>query len=234
MFTIITPQSIFIRQILLALTCKICLAATVRADPQQIPRRERRKLEVRNRILEASVELVEANGVEATRVVEICERADVAHKTFFNHFASKQHLLSEIARHALNELLADIEQARKQLTSTRGRIQHFFENLAHNVDEAGPMHRELINEIVRIIHEEGDEPDQARKLHDAFESIIREGAVSGDLTDRHSFETLTEMLMGAFYVLMFNWANLNGYPMRERALATARFLADSMTIPKEE
>ena len=200
----------------------------------ELSRRERRKLEVRNRILEASVELIEANGVEATKVVEICERADVAHKTFFNHFASKQHLLGEIAQHALNELLADIEQARKQPTSTRGRIQHFFENLAHNVDEAGPMHRELINEIVRIIHEAGDEPEQARKLHDAFESIIREGAASGDLTDRYSFETLTEMLMGAFYVLMFNWANLDGYPLRDRALEVARFLADSMTLSRKE
>jgi len=205
-----------------------------RSGGGELSRRERRKLEVRSRILEASVELIEANGVEATKVVEICERADVAHKTFFNHFASKQHLLSEIAHHALNGLLVNIEQARKQPTSTRGRIQHFFENLANNVDEAGSMHRELINEIVRIIHEAGDEPKQTRRLHNAFESIIREGAASGDLTDRHSFETLTEMLMGGFYVLMFNWANLENYPLREQARATARFLADSMSVPKEE
>ena len=200
----------------------------------ELSRRERRKLEVRNRILEASVELIEEKGLEATKVVEVCERADVAHKTFFNHFASKQHLLGEIAQRALNELLANIEQARKQPTSTRGRIQHFFENLALNVDEAGPMHRELVNEIVRVIHETGDEPEQARRLHDAFESIIREGAASGDLTDRHSFETLTEMLMGAFYVLMFSWANLENYPLREQARATARFFADSMSVPKKE
>ncbi len=199
----------------------------------ELSRRERRKLEVRSRILEAGVALIEEIGLEATRVVEICERADVAHKTFFNHFTSKQQLLDEIAERALNELLANIEQARKQPTSTRGRIQHFFENLAHNLDEAGPMHRELIGEIVRIIHAAGDEPEQARKLHDAFESIICEGAASGDLADLHGFETLTEMLMGAFYVLMFNWANLEHYPVRERALATARFLADSMTIPTE-
>ncbi len=82
-------------------------------------------------------------------------------------------------------------------------------------------------------------PEQYRnyldpKYRDAFESIIREGAASGDLTDRHSFETLTEMLMGAFYVLMFNWANLENYPLREQARATARFLADSMSVPKKE
>ncbi len=57
-----------------------------RADHSDLSRRERRKLEVRNRILEASTTLFEAKGLEATTVVEICERADVAHKIFFNHF----------------------------------------------------------------------------------------------------------------------------------------------------
>ena len=37
------------------------------------------------------------------------------------------------------------------------------------------------------------------------------------------------MLMGGYYVLMFNWANLDDYPLRKQALATARFLADSIT-----
>jgi len=51
---------------------------------------------------------------------------------------------------------------------------------------------------------------------------------AGDLTTRHSAETLTEMLVGAYYVLLFNWANLPDYPLHERALLTARFLTDAM------
>ena len=45
-------------------------------NPQ--PRRERRKQEVRGRILEAAHDLFEAGGVAGTRVSDICERADVA------------------------------------------------------------------------------------------------------------------------------------------------------------
>ncbi len=197
-----------------------------------LTRRERRKLEVRTRILEAGVSLFEERGIQTTKVVEICERADVAHKTFFNHFPSKQHLLREIAKAALAQLLMDIEDARKQPESTRGRIQHFFAHLAENADQAGPMHRELLAEIVHAAHEVGNEAEQARQLHDAFGAIIYDGVAAGDLSDRHDPETLTEMLMGAFYVLMFNWANVDGYPLRERALATARFLADVMTLQK--
>ena len=60
-------------------------------------RRERRKHELRERILEASRELFDAQGVATTTVAEICERADVAQKTFFNHFETKPQLLREIA-----------------------------------------------------------------------------------------------------------------------------------------
>ena len=180
------------------------------------------------RILEASISLFQQNGVEGTTVVEICEVADVAHKTFFNHFQSKRELLREIAREGVEKVLVHIEESRKAGASSSARIQGFFEGVAEHADEAGPMQRELLSEIVHIGHESGDGPEQARKLHDAFATIVREGLATGDLTQRHSPETLTEMLMGGYYVLMFNWANLDDYPLHERALETARFLTDSM------
>jgi AcrR family transcriptional regulator len=193
-----------------------------------LTRRERRKLEVRARILEASVSLFEDRGIEATTVAEIAELADVANKTFFNHFQSKRELLREIARYGLDQLLENIEEARKQALSTSGRIRHFFAGVAENADQAGPMHRELLAEIVRVAHDEGSE--QARMLHDAFGAIVADGVAAGDITDRHAAETLTEMLMGAYYVLMFNWANFEGYPLHERALETAAFLVDAMAM----
>ena len=189
---------------------------------------------MRSRILEASVELFDTKGIEATTVVEICERADVAHKSFFNHCASKAQLLRLVAEFALGQLLVDIEEARKQPLASRERIHHFFETLAVNADNAGPMHRELLSEIVHAAHSSGTESEQARALHDAFGSLILDGRARGDLCSRHDSTTQTEMLMGAFYVLMFNWAHLDGYPLRERALATANFLADSMTVSTED
>lgn len=179
------------------------------------------------KILEASVALFQQNGIDGTTVAEICEVADVAQKTFFNHFQSKPELLREIAREGVAKVLVHIEEARKQGASSGERIRHFFEGVAEHADEAGPMNRELLSEIVHIGHESGDEAEQARKLHDAFATIVRDGLESGDLTTRHSPETLTEMLMGGYYVLMFNWANLDDYPLHERALETASFLIDA-------
>jgi AcrR family transcriptional regulator len=198
------------------------------SEAADLGRRERRKLEVRGRILEASVSLFQQHGVEQTTVVEICELADVAEKTFFNHFQSRRELLREIARYGVDKLLLQIEEARKQGANSAERIENFFARVAEYADEAGPMGRELLSEIVHIGHEVGDGQEQARKLHDAFGAIVSDGRAAGDLTDRHSPETLTEMILGAYYVLMFNRANLDNYPLHERALETARFLIDAM------
>ena len=198
----------------------------------ELSRRERRKLEVRGRLLEAAEALFDAQGVAATRITEICARADVAEKTFFNHFRGKQDLLREIAGHALDRLLVDLEEARKRPGPTRERLIAFFRCIADNVESAGPMHRELVTEMIHVAHEARLEGEQARALKSAFGALVADGVAAGDLTAEHPLETLTEMVLGAFYALMFNWAHLEGYALRRRALAAARFLGDAMAAPR--
>jgi hypothetical protein len=100
--------------------------------------------------------------------------------------------------------------------------------VAERAVSATPTHRELLTEIIHAIHESGSEPDQARRLHAAFGALVADGLAAGDVTTRHPPETLTEMIMGAYYALMFNWANLDAYPIHERARAAACFLADAL------
>jgi len=206
-----------------------------RRSPSPPPdRRARRKQELRERILDAARELFEEQGVHATKVAEICARADVARKTFFNHFPAKQDLVDELAGRGLDELLAEIDAARRHPGPTAARLARFFEGIAESAREAGPMHREVLNEIIHAAHGAGTQSRQARLLHDAFGAIVRAGLEAGDVTRRHPPEVLTEMVMGAFYALMFNWAHLEGYPIAARARATACFLADAVAPSRLE
>ena len=204
------------------------------AIPTDLSRRERRKLELRARILEAARELFEARGFADTKVAEICERADVAHKTFFNHFPGKQDLVRQFAELAVGELLVDIEAARKQGRSTGERLELFFTGMAERSLEAGPMFREMVTELVHVVHASTRRSEEARKLHDAFAAIVRDGLEAGDVTTRHDAETLTEVILGAYYVLIFNYANLEDFPLTEQATAVARFLADALAPSPEE
>jgi len=192
------------------------------AQTPLLPRRERRKLELRGRMLEAGVALFDAQGIEATTVGEICERADVAQKTFFNHFPSKRHLIREIALEGLAQLHLGLERAGQLSGSPRERIATFFAWVAENGEEMGPLHRELLTEVIHAVHESGDEPEVARRLRAAFAALVR-----SDSPDGYDDPTRTEMVMGVYYVLMFNWAHLEGYALRERASALAGFLGDA-------
>jgi AcrR family transcriptional regulator len=203
------------------------MASPVAAAPG---RRERRRLEVHGRLLEAAAALFDAQGVAPTTVGEICARADVADKTFFNHFGSKQDLLRELAERSLDDLLAQIEEARKAGGTTRERLQAFFGLIATNVERAGPMHRELVTEIIHVAHEARLESRQAQALHRAFRALVDDGRAAGEVARGHDAATQTEMLLGAFYALIFNWAHLPDYPLRRRAQAAARFLGDAFAV----
>lgn len=196
-------------------------------------RRERRKLEVRRRMVEAAEALFEERGVQAVTVAEICERADVAHKTFFNHFPAKHDLVRAMAEEAIEELLAEIDRARTTGRDTRSRLTAFFESVARRASGAGPMHRELMTEIIHAA-QAADESTSARRLHAAFGAIVRDGIAADEVTRRHPAETLTEVILGSYYALMFNWANLEAYPIARRARAVAYFLADALSPQADE
>ena len=191
-------------------------------------RRERRKLEVRRRLLGAAQALFEEKGVQAATVAEICERADVAHKTFFNHFPAKQDLVRAMAEESIEVLLAEIDAARRGGATTANRLGLFFEKVVARAAIAGPMHRDLLTGIIHAAQQADDEPANARRLHAAFGAIVQDGIDAGEVTRAHAAETLTETILGVYYALMFNWANLDDYPIREQADAAARLLADAL------
>jgi len=197
-------------------------------------RRERRKLEVRARIVEAARQLFETRGVTATTVADICEHADVAHKTFFNHFPAKQDVVRAMAAESIQILLEEIETARREGRTTSERLLRFFDGIAKRAGQAGPMQRDVLTEIIHAAQQSPQEPEHARRLHEAFGALVRDGVKAGDVTRRHSVQTLTEMILGAYYVLMFDWANLDDYPIARRARAAARFLADALSPRPEE
>ena len=69
-----------------------------------LSRRERKKQENQQRILEAALDLFETQGVEATTIEAIAEAADISRGTFFNYFPTKESLLSAIAAEELRDL----------------------------------------------------------------------------------------------------------------------------------
>ena len=80
--------------------------------PQPSNRRERRSIELRERIFRAALDLFAKQGFAETTVEDITNAADVGKGTFFNYFPSKEHLLLAFAGMQLATLRLAVEEAR--------------------------------------------------------------------------------------------------------------------------
>jgi hypothetical protein len=139
-----------------------------------------------------------------------------------------------LAYAAIDDLVERLERIRKLPGSTRDRLFDFFEQIAENAEQGGPMQRDLLTETVHALHNARDESRQVLRLHDAFESMVLDGLAEGEIEPAHDSETLTNAILGAFYSLMFSWAHVEGYPIRTQARATASFLSDALSATRAE
>jgi AcrR family transcriptional regulator len=79
------------------------MATEVMTD-RNLSRRERKKIETRQRLLESAFRLFRECGYDTTTVEQIAEAADVAKSTFFNYFGTKETILPALAEWRLQQL----------------------------------------------------------------------------------------------------------------------------------
>src|SRR6201987_5439398 len=81
---------------------------------RQLPssRRERRSMEVRERLFRSALDLFARKGFAETTVGDITNAADVGKGTFFNYFPSKEHILLSFGEMQLAKLKAAFEEMR--------------------------------------------------------------------------------------------------------------------------
>jgi AcrR family transcriptional regulator len=192
-------------------------------------RRERRKLEVRRRIVEAAEGLFAEQGFEGTTVDQIAELADVAQKTFFNHFPTKHDLLVLLANERLERLHSELEEVRRRALPTARKLELFFARGARHIEEEDLLARDVSRELQRLLSSESDAAGaEASKLSGLFAAILRDGQAAGDVRDDRDADFLAEMALGVYSAVMLNWASGVSYPVRRRLAQAASFLGEAL------
>jgi AcrR family transcriptional regulator len=165
-----------------------------------VNRLERRKLEVREKILAAAFDLFLGQGVAATTIEEICERADVANRTFFNHFATRQDMIRALAERRLVNL-HDVVFDRSD-EAIPARLVGVFDDIAAVLAKSGDTYRELIGEMLAT---SGYGVQRGFNLHDTFAELVKEGVARGEVSATHDAETLADIIVGALSGGIVNW-----------------------------
>ena len=163
-------------------------------------RLERRKLEVREKILVAAFDLFLGQGVAATTIEEICERADVANRTFFNHFATRQDMIRALAERRLVNL-HDVVFDRAD-EAIPARLVGVFDDIAAALAKSDDTYRELIGEMLAT---SGYGVQRGFNLHDTFAELVKEGVARGEVSATHNAETLADIIVGALSGGIVNW-----------------------------
>lgn len=197
------------------------------STPASEGRAERRRRETTDRIAEAASALFAESGVAATTVTEICERADVARQTFFNHFPSKHDLVHELAVRGHAFFLEALDEARREGQDTGERLALFFAKLHGAATAAGPLYQELVAEVTRVSIETADE-EFVGSLNHGVERLLRAGRMDGDVSRLHPLDDQVMLVMGTLQALFFEWTHRQDFAMAQRSARMARLLADSL------
>jgi AcrR family transcriptional regulator len=182
---------------------------------------------MRRRILKAALACFRDAGFESTKVTEICEAADVAYGTFFNHFPSKLDLLRALVDESQHTLAERVERLAKAPGSTSGKLGPLFELLTHSAIEFGPGQRDLVEQMVTLGYQESP-ADKDRRLHSIFRSFFESGVARGDVREEE-LDALTEIVLGAFTSLTLSWVHFDDYPVQERSEAVSVLLSRILT-----
>lgn len=116
--------------------------------PLSVGRRERRAAETRVRLFRCTLKLIAQRGLANVTVEDITEAADVGKGTFFNYFASKDHVLGVMAEIQLGRVHEAAVKAAEGRFPIRIVLQQLVRRLAEEPGRSPRLARALISSFL--------------------------------------------------------------------------------------
>jgi NADH dehydrogenase len=140
-------------------------------------RRERKKQETRQRLLQAAWRLFRERGYDETTVSDITEAADVAKGTFFNYFPTKESIVDQIALWRIDLLGEHVLGTADAPDTAIGRIKLMLQAMADEFDPERDLarHMYLARVGAPVRHE------SAHRIGSLMHKLVVQGQQSGEI-----------------------------------------------------
>jgi AcrR family transcriptional regulator len=196
-------------------------------------RREQRKQEFRDRIMDAAIELFRESGIAAVTLEEICELARVSRPTFYSYYASKQELVQALGEKLWLRVAADLtSESLAKSATTAQYLKSFFKVVSRQLGEYSNLERELIREIMVGDVKSGSSLAVMKGLIEMFIAVYTEGQRRGDVGNLYPVDFLAEMTMGGINTVMMRWAVEDNYPLERRLRQLADYIPRMLELKR--
>jgi len=113
-------------------------------EKPQTGRRERRRMETREKIFRAAMQLFAERGFFQTTTEDITEAADVGQGTFFNYFPTKQHVLTVLTEKQMGWAMLARQEADAGKLSIHDVLNRLMHNIAQEPGKSQALTRSLM------------------------------------------------------------------------------------------
>ncbi|HWM22812.1 MAG TPA: TetR/AcrR family transcriptional regulator [Ilumatobacteraceae bacterium] len=176
-------------------------------SPAGAGRRERKKLETRERIFESGVALFATHGYDSATMEQIGERADVSRATVFNYFARKEDIVFEwfgrLRAEFAKALASDDQHTVDQHTvDSTSRLRFAFRVLADLYEDDPATGRAMVRAWQRaggpLLADESDAPQLVA-------DSVRAGQLAGDVPGGVDPDRVALILFDAYLGVLYRW-----------------------------
>ena len=172
-------------------------------DSPSAGRRERKKRDARERLYETALRLFRTRGYDATSVQTIADEADVAKGTFFNYFATKEHILAEYHDRMAAEVLEAVESRRHR--SAEEAVQSVLGECAAYAVNDPAIGRVLLRVMFAgDVLMDADRRNEER-LQRYLQGCVEEGVARGELRPDLDVPLFLSMLVGLLSSTVTEW-----------------------------
>ncbi|CAA0085648.1 Uncharacterised protein [BD1-7 clade bacterium] len=190
------------------------------AEP--LSRREKNRLNMRGRIKKAATLLFVDQSIEATSVTEIANAADIAEKTFYNHYPTKRDLLSDMSDEMIRLCNRLVEDAANNASDFDTAVNRAYQNLADEMTAYPALAKGLVNFVMsQSTH------DQLPAETMTFMPVLEVGRKHQSLSDQFDIAFLDRMLTGTHYNVTLHWTNNPNDNLQQQMEHAAAFLLQS-------
>src|SRR5208337_2321550 len=106
--------------------------------------RERKKVRLRQQIIDTSLRLFRKRGYENTRIDDIVRILEISQPTFFRYFPSKDAVLREVGRRGFVCIKQHPETELSTHASTAERLRQLYHTMAQEVESDRPLWQAVV------------------------------------------------------------------------------------------